>query len=191
MNNEFQQEYIEESRQILKSLENSLLELEKRSAPDELNNVYRYLHTLKGSAGMFGFKNIETLAHELEYLFSDIRDGIRQLDEFVLDLTLHATDVFADLIEGFTVDDKIDVSALGYTGFGEGTGTTLEMVYNNELDRTYLRDVEADAQGHRFQVGLAGDWRESLDEDDMIFAPDAEIGLIGVAPEADPGHLLT
>jgi two-component system chemotaxis sensor kinase CheA len=100
MNNEFQQEYIEESRQILKSLENSLLELEKSSAPDELNNVYRYLHTLKGSAGMFGFKNIETLAHELEYLFSDIRDGIRQLDEFVLDLTLHATDVFADLIEG-------------------------------------------------------------------------------------------
>ena len=98
---------------------------------------------------------------------------------------------FADLIEGFTVDDKIDVSALGYTGFGEGTGTTLEMVYNNELDRTYLRDVEADAQGHRFQVGLAGDWRESLDEDDMIFAPDAEIGLIGVAPEADSGHLLT
>jgi uncharacterized delta-60 repeat protein len=98
---------------------------------------------------------------------------------------------FADLIEGFTVDDKIDVSALGYTGFGEGTGTTLEMVYNNELDRTYLRDVEADAQGHRFQVALAGDWRESLDEDDMIFAPDAEIGLIGVAPEADPGHLLT
>ena len=98
---------------------------------------------------------------------------------------------FTDFIEGFTVDDKIDVSALGYTGFGEGTGTTLEMVYNSELDRTYLRDVEADAQGHRFQVALAGDWRESLDEDDMIFAPDAEIGLVGVAPEADPGHLLT
>ena len=98
---------------------------------------------------------------------------------------------FADLIEGFTVDDRIDVSALGYTGFGDGTDTTLEMVYNNELDRTYLRDVEADAQGHWFQVALAGDWRESLDEDDMIFAPDAEIGLVGVAPEVDPGHLLT
>ena len=98
---------------------------------------------------------------------------------------------FADLIEGFTVDDRIDVSALGYTGFGDGTDTTLEIVYNNELDRTYLRDVEADAQGHWFQVALAGDWRESLDEDHMIFAPDAEIGLVGVAPEVDPGHLLT
>ena len=100
------------------------------------------------------------------------------------------TQSFVDLIEGFTVDDRIDVSALGYTGFGEGTDTTLKMVYNQELDRTYLMDMEADAQGHRFQVGLAGDWRESLDEDDMIFAPDAEIGLVGVAPEIDPGHLL-
>ncbi|MDR6961879.1 putative delta-60 repeat protein [Pseudomonas brassicacearum] len=98
---------------------------------------------------------------------------------------------FSDLIEGFTVDDKIDVSTLGYTAFGDGTGTTLEMVYNKELDRTYLKDAEADAQGHWFQIALVGDWRESLDEDDMIFAPDAEVGLIGVAPEIDPGHLLT
>lgn len=98
---------------------------------------------------------------------------------------------FTDLIEGFTVDDKIDVATLGYTGFGDGTGTTLKMVYNQELDRTYLADVEADAQGHRFQIALAGDWRENLDEDDMTFAPDAGIGLIGVAAEVDQGHLLT
>ncbi|UQI30299.1 calcium-binding protein [Pseudomonas bijieensis] len=98
---------------------------------------------------------------------------------------------FTDLIEGFTVDDKIDVATLGYTGFGDGTGTTLKMVYNQELDRTYLADVGADAQGHRFQIALAGDWRENLDEDDMIFAPDAGIGLIGVAAEVDQGHLLT
>ncbi|TCV56998.1 calcium-binding protein [Pseudomonas fluorescens] len=98
---------------------------------------------------------------------------------------------FADLIEGFTVDDRIDVAALGYTAFGDGTGTTLEMVYNKELDRTYLKDAQADAQGHWFQIAIAGDWRESLDEDDMIFATDGEVGLIGVAPEIDPGHLLT
>ncbi|MBT2340848.1 MULTISPECIES: calcium-binding protein [Pseudomonas] len=98
---------------------------------------------------------------------------------------------FADLIEGFTVDDRIDVSALGYTGFGDGTDTTLKMAYNKELDRTYLTNMEADAQGHWFQIAIAGDWRESLDEEDMIFAPDAGIGLVGVAPEVDPGHLLT
>lgn len=102
---------------------------------------------------------------------------------------------FADLIEGFTVDDKIDVSALGYTGFGEGTDTTLKMVYNAQLDRTYLNDTQADAQGHSFQIALAGDWRESLGEDNMVFAPatapDGELGLIGVAPDVDQWHLLS
>lgn len=108
MINDFQQEYIDESKQVLKSLENSLLELEKNSTPDGLNNTYRFLHTLKGGAGMFGFKQIERLAHELESIYSDIRDGVRQLDEFILDLTLHAVDVFADLIDGKDASKETD-----------------------------------------------------------------------------------
>jgi serralysin len=98
---------------------------------------------------------------------------------------------FVDLIQGFTVDDKIDVSALGYTGFGDGTDTTLKMQYSKELDRTYLKDVDADAQGHRFEVALEGDWRDSLYDRHMVFAPETEIGLIGVAPGIDQGHVLT
>jgi serralysin len=98
---------------------------------------------------------------------------------------------FVDLIEGFTVDDRIDVSALGYTGFGDGTDTTLKMQYSKELDRTYLKDVEADVQGHRFEIALKGDLRDSLYESYMVFAPETEVGLIGVAPEVDQGHLLT
>src|SRR5688572_4711819 len=108
MINDFQQEYIEEAKQILKSLEHSLLELEKNASPDEINNVYRYLHTLKGSAGMFGFTQVERLSHELESIYSDIRDGIRQTDEFILDLTLHAVDVFADLIDGKDAAKEVD-----------------------------------------------------------------------------------
>src|SRR6187551_9001 len=98
---DFIQEYIEEAKQVLKSLEGALMQFEQRSAdPEELNNVYRYLHTLKGSAGMFGFHHVERLSHELESVYSDIRDGMRQQDEFILDLTLHAIDVLADLIDG-------------------------------------------------------------------------------------------
>lgn len=98
--NEFHQEYIEESKQVLRSLEQSLLHLEKKQEPEEVNNAYRYLHTIKGSAGMFGMTDVERLAHELEAIFSDVRDGIRQLDEFILELTLHAIDVFIDLLDG-------------------------------------------------------------------------------------------
>jgi two-component system, chemotaxis family, sensor kinase CheA len=98
---DFIQEYIEEAKQVLKSLEGALMQFEQRSAdPEEINTVYRYLHTLKGSAGMFGFHDVERLSHELESVYSDIRDGIRQQDEFIIDLTLHAVDVLGDLLDG-------------------------------------------------------------------------------------------
>lgn len=101
MNADFHQEYIEEAKQLLKDLEQALLQLEKEPEDaDLINNIYRYLHTLKGSAGMFGFREVERLSHELESVYSDVRDGIRQQDDFILDLTLHAVDVLADLIDG-------------------------------------------------------------------------------------------
>src|SRR4029079_14786256 len=75
---------------------------------EEINTVYRYLHTLKGSAGMFGFHDVERLSHELESVYSDIRDGIRQQDDFILDLALHAVDVFVDLLDGKDAAKEVD-----------------------------------------------------------------------------------
>jgi serralysin len=88
---------------------------------------------------------------------------------------------FVDLLIRFAdSNDKIDVSALGYTGFGDGTGTTLKMAYSEDLDRTYLKHVEADASGHRFEIALEGDWSQDLRENDMIFAPETEVHVVGV-----------
>ena len=97
---------------------------------------------------------------------------------------------FVDLIVGFAgPSDKIDVSQLGYTEFGDGTGTSLKMAYNRDLDRTYLKDVEADSQGHKFEIALAGNWLEVLDEDNMVFAPAVPVEMVGVvATTLIPGH---
>jgi serralysin len=97
---------------------------------------------------------------------------------------------FVDLIVGFAgPSDKIDVSQLGYTEFGDGTGTTLKMAYNRDLDRTYLKDVEADSQGHKFEIALAGNWLDVLNEDNMVFAPAVAVELVGVVTAApDQSH---
>lgn len=100
------------------------------------------------------------------------------------------TQSFVDLIVNMTVRDKIDVSALGYTGFGDGTGDTLKMVYNAQLERTYLQDTEADTQGHKFRIALEGDWRESLYDSNMIFASQEPVTLVGVTTLADEQHLI-
>src|SRR5688572_27237718 len=120
MNNDFLHEYIEEAKQLLKSLEQSLLELEKNASSEEVNKVYRYLHTLKGSGGMFGFHNVERLSHELESVYSDIRDGIRQQDDFILDLTLHAVDVLSDLIDGKDAEKDVEKIIQTIAGLNSG-----------------------------------------------------------------------
>ncbi|MFK7699706.1 calcium-binding protein [Pseudomonas caspiana] len=104
------------------------------------------------------------------FRYTATTDSYRTDSQSVVDLIIR----FADN------NDKIDVSALGYTGFGDGTGTTLKVAYNKDLDRTYLKDVEADAMGHRFEIGLAGDWSQDLRENDMIFAAETEVTLVGV-----------
>ncbi len=120
------------------------------------------------------------------------RNGINDADVFrytaATDSYRTDTQSFVDLIDRFANNnDKIDVSALGYTGFGDGTGTTLKMVYNHDLDRTYLKDVEADAQGHRFEIALTGDWTQDLGNTEMIFAQAEEVTLVGMTSEVALG----
>lgn len=68
-----------------------------------------------------------------------------------------ATGSHADLIRDFTPgQDRIDVSALGFTGLGNGHGSTLKLAYNAGKDLTYLKSFEADSQGQRFELALAG-----------------------------------
>ncbi|MCF8984619.1 calcium-binding protein [Pseudomonas syringae] len=116
------------------------------------------------------------------------RNGINDADVFrytaATDSYRTDSQSFVDLIVRFSDNnDKIDVSALGYTGFGDGTGATLKMVFNHDLDRTYLKDLEPDAQGHRFEIALTGDWTQDLRNNDMIFTPLTEVSLVGVVSE--------
>ncbi len=140
---DFKQEYIEEVKQILKSLENSIMQLDKEpSNTEEIDNVYRFLHTVKGSAGMFDFKEMERLTHELENIYSDIRDGIRTIDEGILDLTLHAVDVLNDLIEGNAdngATDQIIDSIIALRGISEEESEIIEG--NNKISPTQKHEA--------------------------------------------------
>ncbi|NWC09397.1 right-handed parallel beta-helix repeat-containing protein [Pseudomonas agarici] len=77
----------------------------------------------------------------------------------------------SDQILDFSVsDDKIDVSALGYTGLGNGRDGTLLVTYSAATHRTYLKDLTADANGNRFEVSLAGNLLNSLSASHFVFA---------------------
>lgn len=76
----------------------------------------------------------------------------------------------ADLITDFDVtQDKIDVAGLGFSGLGNGKDGTLQVAYNASTDRTYIKSLDADENGQRFEIGLSGNLVGKLTNDAFIF----------------------
>lgn len=65
--------------------------------------------------------------------------------------------------------DLIDLTGLGYHSLGDGRDGTLDIVYVESANRTYLKDREAGSNGDKFEIYLEGDYRSRLDNDDFIF----------------------
>ena len=94
--------FSEEAGDQLREWEESLLALEKSPSDSEpLNNLFRAIHTLKGSAGFIGFDLLQKLAHDLESSLSSVRDGERPYDGTLSDLLFQGLDLARSLIETF------------------------------------------------------------------------------------------
>ncbi|ESW60219.1 MAG: chemotaxis protein CheA [Rhodobacter sp. CACIA14H1] len=90
----------EELRDLLESLERGLLDLKKRPADMGLvNQVFRDLHTVKGSGAMFGFTDLAAFIHEFETVFDRIRSGALPVGAEILRLALAAKDEIPGLVE--------------------------------------------------------------------------------------------
>jgi len=69
-------EFIAESQEGLDRMERCLTELESRPEDGELvGEIFRAVHTIKGTTGFLGFDRLEKLAHAGEHLLSALRDG--------------------------------------------------------------------------------------------------------------------
>lgn len=69
--------FIYESYQLIDKLEEILIEGEESSglSKESINEVFRCMHTLKGSSAMMSYNNISSLTHAIEDLFAYIRDN--------------------------------------------------------------------------------------------------------------------
>ena len=65
--------FMNEAREIITNLESEIVQLEDRAGDQEtINRVFRYIHTLKGSSGIAGFRGIYDFTHKLENLFDQV-----------------------------------------------------------------------------------------------------------------------
>lgn len=103
--------FLEEANEHLGTLEPSLLKLEETmEAPDKdlVNTIFRAVHSLKGSAGFFGFDNITNLSHSMESMLSLIRDGKLKPTSKMITALLSGTDKLSRMIGDIDHSNEID-----------------------------------------------------------------------------------
>lgn len=97
-----------------------------------------------------------------------------------------------DLITDFSGSghDMIDVSALGFTGLGNGYNGTLKVVLNQAGDATALKSLEADANGNRFEILFKGNHVNELNASTVLFAPPSDATAVTTPQPIVPVDLI-
>ncbi len=161
------QKFIDETYELLEELESSLLVLEE--IPDDeanIGSVFRCLHTIKGSAAMFGFNFISTFTHHIEDVYELVRSDKLEVNRELIDATLAAKDCILEMLENADKDWQQDARIVAImAGFKEMLS---------------LEPVEAKLS--------AGDKAESLPEENqpavylVFFKPHPDIFSYGTNP---------
>ncbi|MDF2568110.1 MAG: chemotaxis protein CheA, partial [Oscillospiraceae bacterium] len=102
--------FIFEANQLTEQLENILLESEEKKliSPENINEIFRIMHTIKGSAAMMSFNNISTVSHKLEDLFFYIRDEKPEFEvSTVCDLVFKVLDYIRYHIENLENGEQV------------------------------------------------------------------------------------
>lgn len=92
--------FIDETKEHLQSLNEHILVLEKEpDNADTVNEIFRAAHTLKGMAGTMGFTRMQRLTHDLENVFSEIRNGNMKASEKLIDVLFRGLDALESYLD--------------------------------------------------------------------------------------------
>jgi two-component system chemotaxis sensor kinase CheA len=93
--------FLAEANDLIIDIEKSLLQLQDgNSNKENVSEIFRAMHTLKGASGMFGYELVKNITHHLESIYQEIRDGKRKLDEEIVQVTFKTLDQLRVLFEG-------------------------------------------------------------------------------------------
>jgi chemosensory pili system protein ChpA (sensor histidine kinase/response regulator) len=85
--------FIPEAEEHLQVVTECLLAIESNPHPEEIHRLFRSMHTIKGSAAQVGLHRLAAVAHRVEDLIGQLRDGLLQPSPEIIDLCLQSVDI--------------------------------------------------------------------------------------------------
>ncbi|HEX13297.1 MAG TPA: chemotaxis protein CheA [Desulfurella acetivorans] len=106
---EILRDFIVETTELLETLDEDLVALEKSPTDaDLLNKVFRAFHTIKGSSSFLGFEKMTELTHKLEDLLNSLRRFELELTPSIMDAILMSVDKLKAMLEAIKQNQSID-----------------------------------------------------------------------------------
>lgn len=91
--------FVTESQELLEDMEQALLALERApNDADLIDRIFRAAHTIKGSAGLFGFDHVISFTHVVENLLDDVRNCLLPVNDDLISLLMRAKDYMGVLV---------------------------------------------------------------------------------------------
>ena len=91
--------FLDETKEHLQNLNTQILDLEQEpDNMDTINEIFRAAHSLKGMAGTMGFKRMQTLTHDMENVFSEVRNGAIKIQSDMIDTLFKCLDALEEYL---------------------------------------------------------------------------------------------
>ena len=108
--------FLDETREHIQSLGDSMLELEKNNEDlAVINNIFRSAHTLKGMSATMGFKRMASLTHKMESVLDKLRNQEIKVNETIMDVLFRSIDAIEEMTNGIEdtgEEPDVDISDL-------------------------------------------------------------------------------
>ena len=133
--------FIPEAEEHLQSVTECLLALEGNPNADDINRLFRSMHTVKGSAAQVGLHRLSAVAHRVEDLIGRLRDGLLQPSAEIVDLFLQSVDVLKKFLHREWPSDAEMAAAV------DPLLTRISELAPEEVDEASVQDPRAPETG--------------------------------------------
>jgi two-component system, chemotaxis family, sensor kinase CheA len=97
---QLRESFAEETKDLINELESVLLSIDNEAvSTDVIDQIFRNVHTIKGSGGMLGFEKVLAVTHDLEDIYDKVRSGNLNFTVALKDISLETIDVLKVLLQ--------------------------------------------------------------------------------------------
>lgn len=155
-------DFFEEAFDMLDRLEQNILILDKdRNNTDAIQEIFRAVHTLKGSAGAVELFDTQKYAHRFEDLLDLIRNNQIKVDDKTIDILLKGIDILKELINGASEEKE-------YSGNIEEEIKNLENFKNLKLSGAISESINTKSDKNSISVSVGGKYDNLNFDNDIL-----------------------